>query len=372
MSTLKSLARLTTLFLSFSAPSTVLAGTCDDGTGESLSIQLHPAPGKALMQTPYRASIKVSGGPVHQVEIDTGSAAIILPKTLIGPDATLLSSGQSYGYVSSGNGYLGDWMLAKVEVALDQSKGGPATATSSEPIPVFGVTHTCKGKPTPERTHCTALDEKPGHLGMMGIGYRPFTVPGQTARALPSTNLFMNLGRQTPGYVITSRSIQVGLNRENTQGFKTLPLVASANGQLAPRTCIRYATEEGKTKELCGASLLMDTGINHFYLTMPAKYCPAKSLDGRAPKGAGFTLSAPDSKNPVLAFSFKVGDPASSPMLPEYVNCVTEPGTPSTPPSSDSFHVNTGRTVLAGMDYLYRASDDPACHVIGFRPTTAR
>jgi hypothetical protein len=276
------------------------------------------------------------------------------------------------------NSYLGDWVLAKVEVSLASHRGGPATATSRVAIPVYGVTHTCKGEPAaPEYANCTPLpDNQPSYIGMMGISYKPFkvpvTVPNKDAGTLPSANLFMNLGSQTPGYIITADRLEVGLNEKNTQDFKTLPMVKAANGTLSPRTCITYAAENGTTTPLCGATLLMDTGINHFYLTMPDKYCPANSINGKAPKGAAFTLSAPDTNNPVLAFSFKVDDPSSSPMMPAYVNCVTDTRDPSATPSSALFHVNTGRMVLAGMDYMYRASDNPACHVIGFRPTTAK
>ena len=343
-----------------------------------MHIRLNPPPGRNLKTTPFRTSIKVGGGAVHGVEIDTGSPAIILPKSKIGKEATLLAEKQSYGYVSSGNTYLGDWVLAKVEVNLDPRHGKPTVATSRAAIPVYGVTHTCKGAPAaPDYANCTPLSaNQPSHIGMLGISYKPFkvpvTVPNVDAGKLPSANLFLNLGSQTPGYIITADSIQVGLNQTNTQNFKTLPMVKTASGNVSPQTCITYETQKRTDKPLCGATLLMDTGINHFYLTMPAQYCPANSTGGKAPTGATFTLSAPDTNNPVLAFSFKVDDPSSSPMLPAYVNCATDTQASTSEPSSAFFHVNTGRMVLAGMDYMYRASDNLACHVIGFRPTTAK
>lgn len=369
------LAPLTAAVLACSVPALAHARQCEYGTEPALHIKLHPPPGGALKDTPFHASIRIGGGTPKVVQVDTGSPAILVPREVIGPEATVLSKGQSYGYISSGRGYLGDWVLAKVEVELDNGQGGPPRATSRVAIPVYGVTHyDCKANPAdPSHPRCKPLPKGPSKMGMMGISYKPFQVPvtepGVDASKLPGANLFLNLGSQTPGYILTADSLQVGLNQSNTRDFQTLPMVAGAKGEALPRTCISYVAENGKKGPFCGASLLMDTGINSFYLTMPAGYCPAKtSADGKAPTGATFTLSAPDLEHPVLAYSFKVGDRASSPMTPEDVKCVSEPGTSAQEPSPSSFHVNTGRMVLAGMDYLYRASDDPACQVIGFRP----
>jgi len=351
-------ARLTAAVMAISTPAAALAQTCSYGTGAALSIALVPqAPGPNLMTTPFYAQVAVGGGGAHQVLVDTGSPAIAMALSKIGSNYTVLSQNQTYGYVSSGNYFMGDWVLANVSVTL----AGGGSATTTAPIPVFGATQYCENK-----DNCQPLSDKQvATFGMLGVGFKPFTVPGLAAGVtVPNTNLFMNLPVETQGYVITANSIQVGLNQANTANFKTLP----APNATPPQTCISYTAANGQTGPFCGATLLMDTGINHFYLTMPQGYCPANGdSQGVAPNGTTVTLSAPSTQDPILNFTFTVGGTGNPPMTPSYVNCVTETGG-TVPPPPSAFHVNTGRMVVAGMDYMY----NPQCGVVGFRPTTAQ
>lgn len=344
------------------SPLAVSAQTCSYANEESLAIALTKPPGADLIATPFHAMVKAGpAAPEHIVLVDTGSPAVILPFEFIdknAPGYRVLATDAHYGYVSSGNTYKGNWVMVPMTIKLAQPYRGSDTFTT-EPMPVYGITATCKGET------CTPLDVKGegGKIGMMGISYKPHaSLPDGVP---PTTNLFFNLQRGNPGYILTANSIHVGLNKTNTADFRTLPL-AGSEANPAPGVCIKYAKVDGQEFQTCSASLLVDTGINHFYLTMPPGFCPRKDDN---------TVSLFTGKDdPVLAFDFTwsgIETPpkqskSSSPMAPNGGDCVT--GASVALPEGTTFHVNTGRMVIAGKDYMY----DHSCKAVGFRPTTAK
>jgi len=333
-------------------------GACNSPGGSTYQLSLTSVPGADLKGKAFKTRITVNGHS-HDVLIDTGSPAVNVPRSLLGSNVTVLSTNQQYGYVSSGNYYMGDWVLAAVSLTAKNAKGQKVTLTTPQ-IPVFGATQSCHGKP-PNVT-CKPLGANDG-LGMMGIGYKPYKVPvtQQTTPPPRSPNVLLNLPetKNNPGYVIRADSFTVGVPKGG--GFKMVPLSGSGDS-LAPQGCIAYTAVNGQTDPVCG-TLLMDTGINHLYLTMPtAADCPAGlgqkevKVTVTAPPGAGAqpALHWVYTTAPQQATSIGAGSSGD--------NCVTEDQTkPST-----GYHINTSRMLLADYDYLY----DATCKAVGFHPVT--
>ena len=334
-------------------------GACNSPGGATYQLSLTSVPRADLKGKAFRTSLTVNGQP-HDVLLDTGSPAVNVPRSLLS-NVTVLSTNQQYGYVSSGIYYMGDWVLASVSLTATDEKGKTVTLTTPQ-MPVFGAIKSCHGKP-PNAT-CKPLAAKDG-LGMMGIGYKPYKVPVAQPPAQPllSTNVLLNLPetKNNSGYVISADSFTVGVPKDS--GFKMVPLSGSGDS-LAPQGCIAYTAVNGQAGPFCG-SLLMDTGINHLYLTMPtAAYCPA----GLGRKKVKVTVTAPSGAGaqPALHWVYTTAprQATSTGAGSSGDNCATEdPAKPAT-----GYHINTGRMLLADYNYLY----DATCNAVGFHPVPRR
>jgi hypothetical protein len=386
------------LVLAFSPIAQAEDGACSIGTGRSVDVPLVNADANHVRDG-YNIRISVGGGPAHSVQVDTGSTGIVVPRPAV-PDA-LWSTATQPGHIlyDSDDLYLhGKYVKAPVKLGVPagyKGTGGEFPTTGS--LDVLVVDCACDIDKTatapeasgsqPSPAQCSALDgtrafqdkaspalkncrpSKPG-MGMMGVGFARGTQPS-------SHNPFLHLeamdaGTMHPGYIIREHHIQLGLNQENTKGFRFVQLQPSqvqpasrfVKEWLEPQVCVALPTAKPTAASLCG-SLLMDTGINYMMLTVPSAKRPANLVTTSTthkgqivPPGTPMTVTVPGAKDPILTYS--VNDKAHMAPSPAYVSWRGADGT--------VVHVNTGRHTLAAADYAY----DAACGQLGFLPRSTK
>ncbi|HYC05950.1 MAG TPA: hypothetical protein VED40_21840 [Azospirillaceae bacterium] len=320
------------------------AQQCQPPAGQAYELALSSSPGANLKTAAFKTRITVNGQQ-REVLIDTGSSAINVPAALL-QGVTPAVTGVYYSYVSSGRIYKGNWYLVKVTLPTIGATPGLSTDT----LAVFGTTDTCSGT-LEAPTDCLKLDPS-DPLGMMGVSYNPYSLPTQVQGNPTNAFLALPATAANPGYVITASRVWLGIDGRTTGQFGQLPVTADKSGRLSPSGCISYTVGGNTGAPLCG-TLLMDTGINHLYLTMPPNSCPPKSA-------VAVQVTAPDPAGAVLNWSYAAnfGQATTSAAGSSGDNCVQETGTGGTN------HTNTGRMVLAQYDYLY----DGTCKAVGFRP----
>jgi hypothetical protein len=282
----------------------------------------------------------VGGGAPHAFLVDTGSVGILVPRGTLGPDFQEFdpSLDIAFGYVSSGNTYMGQWV--KVPVVL----GVPAAWDGTGDYPVAHVDVFAVDQPA-------VFDG-----GVFGIGFGI----GGLADGGPARNPLLHLryqgARLSQGYIASAQGVDVGLTSTNTEGFEFIALERNASGRdwVQPLGSVALSGDSGADGFNADLPILMDTGIDEMILWVSAENAPAGlPSDSAFPAGISVNVSAPPADSgiePALQYSFVTGD-VSQPMAPAQVEWRIGDG------------INTGRNVLAGADYLY----DAAGGNIGFR-----
>jgi hypothetical protein len=285
-------------------------------------------------------SAALGGGPSHALLVDTGSVGILIPRRVLGPAYQDFDPSQdiAFGYVSSGNHYLGQWVNAPIFLGVPPGWDGTGDYPFAQ-VEIFAV-------------------DQPADFdgGVLGIGF----AIGGLADGGPARNPLLQLYFQgqplSPGYILTSGGIDAGLTTLNTAGFTFIPLERDASGEdwRQPLGCFSLSgtiSLEGPTD---GLPILIDTGIDYMILWLDALNTQLNTPSGTAfPAGVSVTLSMPpldQTPDSVLQYSFVTGD-TNDPVAPSYVEW------------RRGFGINTGRNVLAFADYLY----DAASGRIGFR-----
>jgi hypothetical protein len=295
--------------------------------------------------------VSVGGGPSHFVELDTGSQALIVPESVLGPNVTTPSPQQTFSleYTSDGLTLSGNVVTAQVTVGVTPSFDGDAGALPTTiPMPVRVVQSASCNAAYPQCTVPTNLDT----IGMMGIGF------GSDATTTPVDNVLLQIAQATtgamrPGFVISMNPPQltVGLPT-STSDFARVALSPGASGDWLASSLTGCARIPSLAWTLCG-TLLVDTGIGASILAIP--YGEAMPYDGGAPPSGveiDFTSGA-DGGSATLADDVTVASTAAT--TPSAVE-MRHPldGTPL---------VNTGRHLLAAYDYLF----DAKAGEVGFR-----
>jgi len=284
----------------------------------------------------------LGGGPPHSFEVDTGSVGIVVPRCKLGPDYQDFdpSLDISFGYISSGNNYLGQWV--RVPVVL----GVPAVWDGTGDYPVADI-------------EVFAVDQPEGFAGgVFGVG---FGIGGK-ADGGPERNPLLHLvyqgGPLSPGYIVTTQGIDAGLTSRNAAGFAFITLDPNDDapgdwlqplGHYSLSGAVNPAVPAGDLR------IVIDTGIDQMILWLSGAAVPPCVASGESfPDGVSVGISAPPT-DPILNYDFVTGT-MSQPMAPAYVEWRI----------GDS--INTGRNVLGGADYLY----DAASGRIGFRMLTTQ
>ncbi|WP_081368789.1 hypothetical protein [Granulibacter bethesdensis] len=348
-------ACITALIAASCAPHAGHSGdfTRNDGSVE-LTFLNNPQSGEARRESP---SLLVSLGGVRMRAImDTGSTGVVISATALPDNATLRDLGPAeLTYSSSGRIMIGRWVLTRVTVT-----GAHGHQFISSPIPVLAVMQIAC---LPTARSCIPSDH-PRDVAMLGIGFA--REDDHQQQSGPSHNPFLNpspgMGGDTgtPGYIITSRSVRIGLPSGGAmamakRGFSLVRLPHSnVEGDWGPiPACIGVASHQ----PVCGGTLLMDTGVTRMFATVPVSWLSDLSLNGEElGTGTPVTITAGDT---AAHYSFVIGDRGL--MTPSAVILV-EPRTNGH--VQRPIFVNTGVHFLNGYDYLYDAANGWA----GFRP----
>jgi hypothetical protein len=226
-----------------------------------------PAAGGDLTRPPR---LRISfGGRSYAVVMDTGSTGIVVSADKIPNIDRLQTQGPGrLTYSSSGRIMIGRWVVTPVTIM-----GRNGTRIAVAPISVLAV----------DRVECTDNARRcsprasPRGISMLGIGFA--RRGDHQAQSGPAKNPFLNVAtvngakaeRLRRGYLVTRGGVFVGLTAANTQGDVAFVKLDRAGDDWAPTpVCISV---NGVTPAACG-SLLMDTGVDAMYLTVPESQAP--------------------------------------------------------------------------------------------------
>lgn len=300
------------------------------------------APGSSFEKA-LRVRVRINGGPVTEVLVDTGSTGMLLGQGLLG---SYDPGGKPDEFVYSSDGQVNHGVWNDVTVAFVDGRGlgsmkGVAPVARLPALVVTSVS--CRPSPYPGAC-------RPGPAGrlpaMMGIGFGPI-----------DRNAILNLSAQregtvSRGYVIEPKGLRIGLTGADvTPGISFVKLTRvdppdSKRLWKFPTASLSATTPEGTTFRGEGG-LLMDSGIGGLFLGLPGA-----PRSGPVPPGTAVRIRpAWIGAGPELEFT--VGD--ESPGSPaakgaRWVHRAIEPSTGSPSP-----FVNTGLRPLGAYRYLYDA-----------------
>jgi hypothetical protein len=285
-------------------------------------------------------SAALGGGAPHAFLVDTGSVGILVPRQKLGPDYQEFdpSADVTFGYVSSGNTYMGQWVNVAVVLGVPADWDGTGDYPVAQ-IDVFAV-------------------DQPADFtgGVFGIGFGIGGLADGGPARNPLLDLVFRAAPLSQGYIVSTRGIDAGLTATNTEGFALIALEREAPGPdwIQPLGSVGLSGDFSADGFSADLRILMDTGIAEMILWVSADKAPPNLAKGAAfPAGIAVNVSAPAADSgiaPAVQYSFVTGD-ASQAMAPAQVEWRIGDG------------INTGRNVLAGADYLF----DAAGGNIGFR-----
>lgn len=299
-------------------------------------------------------AVNIGGGPNKNVEIDTGSLGLVVPRSAIGPKAADTGKKGYIEYTSSGKILSGEYFIASVSFQRPQG------AVTTVPIRILGVTSSSCASGYPSCTPDTDINK----VGMLGVGYSEYAKTDSPAPT-PVDNPFLQLtamhdGLARPGYIITRDNVTLGLTHKERASFHTTRLAKSlppsGTGARIWSMPGCFAFPDYDDHPHCG-SILFDTGISRMIVGLPPAERPAV-LSTAIGNGDRIRIAIPNLTHPAFGFTAGVGDP-SQPIAPR--------GDPAASWAPVTAFVNTGRELLAEYDYAY----DAPSHRAGFRSDPA-
>jgi hypothetical protein len=324
----------------------------------------------------FNAPNATGAHPMFDVTMDTGSVGIIVGSSYFTPPATgrldpsFIGPG-SETLTSSGIIFTGDWYKTIVNLYSG------TTMVASATVPVMAVIHVAC-EPDARACDSNSIDSTGADTHYFGIGFGGGA--GQP-QGTPDKNAFLNVTNITgsgllpsPGYILSTQGVQIGLTSINTRGFamiKLEPLLApdSTQWQTAPASASvltdwQHARGTITVNGRSGSGgILFDTGVTTAFLTPPIAVTP---MTGKGPSGAECNGSKPPScavsgttvqvslsnqTIPVASWSYTVGanngSQSGNPVSPFAVS-VEQNGPP---------FLNTTVRFLQAFDYLYDAAN---------------
>lgn len=288
--------------------------------------------------------------------IDTGSIGTVVPKRRLGPDAIGPGAPGRVYYDSSGRIFSGHYYLASVAFELEDGR-----IVQTPRMLVLGIDdQTCADG------HSTCRPDSDPQLHYLGVGFARGS--GAVDRFVsPADNAFLRLaeasdGRVSPGYVLTGRTITIGVP---TSGYALQTLAPSATSPgdwSAAHGCYAFP-ELPEPNRFCG-SFLLDVGLTEMFLDLPPPLRPPGSAEttrcrgGRegsrctyVPAGTSMRILAGPPDAPAMAYDFTLRrDPVGpEPAYAEWID-------------RESTFVNVGRRPLFRFHYLF----DARCGNVGF------
>jgi hypothetical protein len=295
-------------------------------------------------------NVSIGGGASHEVMLDTGSEALIVPKSALGPDVQTPSPSQrfTYEYTSNGLTLTGEIVMAAVACGVSNAFTGGATRgvprTVSMPVRVVESASCDSVYP-----HCR-VPSSLSTIGMLGVGF------GRDSNSDPSSNALLQIeevigGTMRPGYVISNHPPQltVGIPASTTD-FTRLALTPASNGDWLAASFQGCARLPAIPWSLCG-TLLVDTGIDYSLISVPSTAMTPYD-GGTVPTGSEIDFLAPADGSAMTSVANLGASSLQTPPTIEFRH----------PPDATPL-INTGRRVLALYDYLFDAKSG----AVGFR-----
>jgi hypothetical protein len=300
------------------------------------------APGSGFEKV-LRVRVRINGGPVTEVLVDTGSTGMLLGQGLLG---SFDAGGRPDEFVYSSDGQVnhGVWNDVAVEFVDGRGLGSMKGVVPVARLQALVVT-SVSCRPSSYPGAC-----RPGPAGklpaMMGIGFGPI-----------DRNAILNLSAQregevSRGYVIEPKGLRIGLTGADvTPGFSFVRLTRVDPPDpkrlwKLPAASITATTPDGTAFQGEGG-LLMDSGIGGAFLGLPGA-----PRSGLIPPGTEVRITPRwIGRGPTMTFT--VGDIApGSPAAKgaHWVRMATDPSTGSPSP-----FVNTGLRPLGSFRSLYDA-----------------
>jgi hypothetical protein len=324
----------------------------------------------------FKGSNSTAKHPAFSVTMDTGSVGIIVGSSYFTPptsgrlDSSFVGPG-SETLTSSGIIFTGDWYKAVVNLYSG------ATIVAQSTVPVMAVTHVaCEmdARACDPKT----LDSSGAETHYFGIGFAGGS--GQP-QGTPDKNAFLNVTSisgsdllPSPGYILSTQGVQIGLTSINTQGFamiKLEPLLApdATQWQTAPASASvltdwQHARGTITVNGRSGSGgILFDTGVTTAFLTSPIGATPTTGMgpsraecNGSSPpscavSGTRVQVSLSNQIIPVAWWNYTVGAnngaQSGNPVSPFAVS-VEQNGSP---------FLNTTVRFLQAFVYLYDAAN---------------
>ena len=288
--------------------------------------------------------VRINGGPITRLQLDTGSTGVLLGQELVG---SVNGSGRrdEFVYSSSGQVHHGVWNDVRIEFVdgrgLGPMRGKAAVVTMSALV----VTHvTCRPAPFPDACHAGPVNKRPA---MMGIGFGEID-----QNALLNFEPMKN-GQMRRGFIIEPEGVRVGLTGDDVApGFFFVKLERPAQPDTRrlwalPRVNIRATLPDGKQFD-AGGRALMDTGIRGLFLALPGA-----PTSGMIPPGTQVTVAPEWVGGHGPAINFPVADRrALSPLArgAHWVRMAKDSVSGDPMP-----FINTGLRPLGAYRYLYDA-----------------
>ncbi|WP_188942997.1 hypothetical protein [Nakamurella endophytica] len=339
----------------------MVAGSGGSPTGAAAAVG-HGSPHVLPLASDWLAdgihlSVRAAGGAPVTMLVDTGSNGVVISRQYLGDDWSPLQPRQTFSgftYSSSGMHYSGEWVRTTLQFSsTTDAAGGPATTS---PILVRAVDRVCDAHGS-----CSPS----ARVAMLGVGFDRGSDNPDSTYSGPAINPFLHLadmdaGQLTPGYVLGSGTVTLGIGQDTADGFRTVGLQRTGGSQsadwAAPSACLAVRGLPAQ----CG-SLLLDTGLPYAIVQVPAGVDPpttASRTGGRPSVAAGQQIQV---GLPALGgapiYSFTVGGP-DAPRSVQWGHNLAENG--------DSSFFNISRWALSQVDYLY----DAGSGALGFRATT--
>jgi hypothetical protein len=270
----------------------------------------------------------LGGGQPHLFEVDTGSVGILVPRKALGPAYQDFDPFDDikFRYVSSGKVYWGQWVRVPVVLGVPPDWDGTGDFPSTE-IEVFAA-------------------DQPADFdgGILGIGFAIGGLADGGSARNPLLHLTYLGDELSGGYIVTSQGLNAGLTAHNTNGFSIVSLERNASDSDWQQPIGSLDLPGDFSIDL---PVLIDTGLAEMLLWLEAsKRPPALASVSELPPGVAVSIAVPPASSTAqlaLNYSFTTRDP-------------TEPMAPSMVAWRDGNGINTGRNVLAGVDYLYDAT----------------
>lgn len=230
----------------------------------------------------FHVMISVGGGPPTRVVFDTGSTGLRILAPRVGPHVMRTATVLHYGYA---DGTLYDGVKAYAVIRI-----GPVATATSVPFQLVENVHCQSSKPTCKPGNHISTTLAAGRFGVMGVRMTG-GVTGSPLAFLPAP--------LNAGFVVTRKTLYLGLPESAKRTFKTVKLLPSSPS--LPNGVRAWNNNLGVTWRIDGHSVssspvetLFDTGTGNMLMGLPnGAVAPASLQNGRLRSGIAVEAAIP-------------------------------------------------------------------------------